>query len=78
MAKKEIMIYGEDKIPCFNITFSVGIGGQNEKGDVMLIQAMFNFIALGNFPRLGLKSKSDLPALTGSLHSDTIFAIITF
>lgn len=80
MAKKVTIIYDDDKVPCFNISLSVGMGGQNDKGDVLLIQAMFNFIADGlkDVSRLGIKARHDLPEITGRLDSNTIFTIIGF
>jgi len=81
MAKREIMRYDGDKVPSLNLSFSVGLGGHNDKGDVMLLQAMFNLIALGTnniTSVLGVRSKSELPDLTGTLDSNTIFTIIAF
>lgn len=80
MAKKITIIYGDEKVTGFNITSSVGTGGQNFRGDVMLIQAMFNFIALGwnDVLRLGISAKHHLPDVTGVIDSNTIFAIIGF
>jgi len=57
----------------------VGVGGLNERGDVMLIQALFNFIADGHeISRTGLPSAARLPVLTGILDGRTIEAITAF
>lgn len=77
MAKKETITISGDKYSCFNVSFPAGVGGFNEKGDVLLLQAMFNFIALGfgDARILGIKSKNGLPALTGALSRETIDVI---
>jgi len=57
----------------------VGPGGFNDKGDIMLIQAFFLFIAAGtDFFQTGLKSRSELPVLTGIWDARTLFAVIAF
>ena len=80
VAKKVIINYDDDKVPGFNLSFSVGIGGQNDQGDLLLIQALFNFIATGlkSVSRFGISGRHDLPAVTGRLDSNTIFTIIGF
>jgi hypothetical protein len=80
MAKKEIINYDDDKVVGFNLTNMIGFGGFNDKGDVMLIQAMLNFIieGTGQLSKLGIKSKSDLPDVTGSFGGDTGFTIMNF
>jgi hypothetical protein len=80
MAKKETITYDDEKVVGFNLTNMVGYGGFNDKGDVMLIQAMVNFIVegTGTLSKLGIKSKSDLPDITGSFGGDTGFLIMSF
>jgi hypothetical protein len=70
----------DETSPGFNLSFWVGIGGLNDKGDVMLIQAMLNFISEGHGDpsMVGVKLDFDLPDVTGSLDSSTIFSIIGF
>ncbi len=80
MAKKENIIYDDEKALGFNLTNLVGFGGFNDKGDVMLIQAMFNFIVegTGSLSKLGIKSTIDLPDVTGFFGGDTGFTIMSF
>lgn len=80
MAKKETINYDDEKVFGFNLTNMVGFGGFNDKGDVMLIQAMLNFIieGTGKLSKLGLKSKRELPDVTGTFGGDTGFSIINF
>lgn len=80
MAKKDLITMLDETSPGFNLSFWVGLGGLNDKGDVMLIQAMMNFIAEGHDDpsMVGVKFDFDLPDVTGSLDSSTIFSIIGF
>jgi hypothetical protein len=77
MAKKEKLIYGDEKQVCFNIDGDVGFSSPNLTGDVMLIQAMFNFIFKGNRFLLGVES-NDLPQITGTFDADTGYSIMKF
>lgn len=80
MAKKETINYDDDKTVGFNLTNVIGFGVYNDKGDVMLIQAMFNFIfeGTGQLSKLGIKSRSELPVVTGIFGGDTGFLIMNF
>ena len=80
MAKKVMITMLDDSAPGFNLSDWVGSGGRNDKGDVRLIQAMINFIAIGHndLSMAGAKSKNDLPDLSGLLDSTTIFAIMNY
>lgn len=81
MAKREqIILLGKSK-PGFNINETVGLGGQNKKGDVLLVQAMFNYIAKGiGADQLGIVAGSPfgLPQLSGKLDAETHMAIGMF
>src|ERR1051326_2860822 len=80
MAKKETINYDGDKVVGFNLTNFIGFGVNNDKGDVLLIQAMFNFIVegTGQPSRLGIKSSNELPGVTGIFDGDTSLIIISF
>ena len=80
MARKETLIYDDERAACFNLTGVVGPGGSNERGDVLLIQAMFRFIAeaASGLSKLGLRSRADLPGVTGAFDGDTGFLITSF
>jgi hypothetical protein len=80
VARKETIIYDDEKVICFNLSDFVGTGERNEKGDVMLVQAMFSFIAgaTGGLSKLGLRSRADLPGVTGVFGGDTGFLISSF
>ena len=51
MAKLEIIFVGGIGYLGFNVTSTVGVGGRNETGDVMLIQAVFAFLSQNHEPR---------------------------
>ncbi len=44
MPTKELITIDDLELSGFNVSESVGIGGKNEEGDVMLIQAIFYFL----------------------------------
>jgi hypothetical protein len=49
-----------------NVTESVGIGGANKIGDVMMIQAMFRYLGMHDrFWVIGVKSLAELPEVNG-------------
>jgi hypothetical protein len=51
MPKREIiMLEGQGTRPGSNVSQTVGTGGRNDTGDVLLIQAMFRYIAKGRGP----------------------------
>ena len=77
MAKQQQILYLEDSdFLGFNLSFHVGLHGANQRGDVMLIQALFNFIS--DITSTGLKSTVDLPFLTGRMDGATQNAIMAF
>jgi hypothetical protein len=45
MAYKQMTTLYGDEEPWFNLSNSVGRPGANRKNDVMLVQALFNFVA---------------------------------
>ena len=77
MAKQQQILYLEDSdFLGFNLSFHVGLHGANQRGDVMLIKALFNFIS--DITSTGLKSTVDLPFLTGRMDGATQNAIMAF
>jgi hypothetical protein len=62
-----------------NIKKIVGFAGPNLKEDVLLIQALFNYIAKGMFPEmLGLGGEYKVPEVTGEMDGETYSAIGAF
>jgi hypothetical protein len=62
-----------------NLSKAVGIGGPNLKDDVMVVQALFTYIAAGIRPgAVGSKNGKDLPGITGVMDVNTYKAIIAF
>lgn len=82
MAKIETANLQGEKIIHGNISDVVGMGGKNERNDVMLIQALFRVAGSHNNiitkELFGIEKFSDLPQITGSLDSDTIRTIWKF
>jgi len=80
MAMKQWLSLEGDRSPCFNINYSVGVGGINHIDDLILIQAMFRFIAkgFGELSILGLTSINEVPGLTGLLDKKTINTIHSY
>jgi hypothetical protein len=80
MAMKQWLTLEGDRSPCFNINYTVGVGGINHIDDLILIQAMFRFIAkgFGELSTLGLTSINELPRLTGILDRNTISTIRSY
>ena len=70
----------DDTAAGFNISQMVGVGGPNFRGDVMLIQAMTNFIAIGHkdLGLVGLKQPFELPDVSGIMDGNTINAIMNY
>lgn len=85
MAKKDKITYlaGTRRVTeaCVNLTFSVGMRGDNGPADVMLIQTIFNYIGVPRTwsvsPILGI-SAAEMPAITGRLDTKTQSAIFAF
>ena len=77
--KHVITLYGDEE-PWLNLSNAVGRPGANRKDDVMLVQALFNFVAEhrgGDTSLLGI-AKHELPNVTGSIDGATIWAIQRF
>jgi hypothetical protein len=73
LATRETITVDGVRQPCLNVSETVGEKfGANKMGDVMLVQAMFNYI-VGHFPpeQIGLTSKHEVPEPTGLCDSDT-------
>jgi len=66
---------------CVNLTFSVGVGGDNGPADIMLVQTLFNYIGVDRrtpiSPILGIPAR-DMPAITGRMDQKTQAAILAF
>lgn len=85
MAKKDKITYlsGTNKITeaCVNLTFSVGIGGDNGPADIMLIQTIFNYIGVPRTraisPITGISAR-EMPAIDGRMGPKTQAAILAF
>ncbi len=72
MAKKEFINFGDDGLQQgFNVSETVGKYGENKKGDVMLVQAMFRYIAAS--PSVVSKQFEGgvLPEVTGTFDDAT-------
>jgi hypothetical protein len=64
---------------CFNISGSVGYGGDNLFEDVMLVQSMLKLVALYSRGAAGLSDPDyNLPEVTGAIDADTYTAIGQF
>jgi hypothetical protein len=81
MAKIDTINIGSHKIDCLNLSETVGGAGVNKIGDVMVIQALMNYIASGNedhsLINLGT-SLDELPGVAGDFDMATYSAIIAF
>lgn len=79
MAKTEVININGKTGFGVNVTGIVGFAGENRQEDVMLIQALFNYIANGLSPAaVGLGSKYRIPEITGEIDADTYLAIGEF
>ncbi len=80
MAKIENATLGNVKTEHVNVSDVVGIGGINERNDVMLIQALFKLIGFNDIyaKRYFGLSANDIPEPTGILDVKTILAIWGF
>lgn len=76
MATRETITIDGAQSNCFNISETVGVTGSNKAGDVMLIQAMLQYIAEAQTPQvIGLNSKDNLPIVSGAFDAATEDAI---
>jgi len=83
MAKKDVMTFhaGQQIInrTCVNVHFSVGGAHTDGNGpaDIMLVQALFNYIGKSN-PRVLGFSRQSIPAIDGKIGDQTRNAILSF
>ena len=64
---------------CVNVSATVGNGGRNLREDILLIQALINYIADGlGRDVLGLEPEYDMPEINGEMDSATYSAIGQF
>jgi hypothetical protein len=79
MAKTEVInIEGKTELGV-NVTDVVGMTGKNRREDIMLLQALFNYIAKGLHPgALGLGGDYNIPEINGDMDADTFLAIGEF
>ena len=81
MATQELFTVMSNGIGGINLSFDVGPMGTNDIGDVMAVQALLNFIAIGNndSSETGTMQIDDLPDVTGIyVDGKTNLAIISF
>lgn len=80
MAKKEMFTWMGSKFETLNISESVGKGGANKTGDVMLIQAMLQYLAVApQTPKfIGLNSADEVPEPSGEFDGKTAHAIKSY
>ena len=85
MPSRELISLNNKQRYGFNVSDTVGPGGTNNTGDVLVVQAMLNYIVEGGF---GLQCfgyfetmggpVNKLPGLTGTLDPETITALTLF
>lgn len=80
MAKEQKIRYLEDdEFIGFNLSFAIGPGAVNERGDVMLVQALLLIIGADDMTNIVKKpQKVRLPSLTGYMDAETYGAITVF
>ena len=80
MASKDIVTIGTSKARGINISSPVGKDQENLREDVMLIQAVFLYIATGAGEARGFLGSEigNLPLVTGEMNAPTILAIRNF
>lgn len=81
MAKIDTIDIGSRKIDCLNISEPVGAAGPNQIGDVLVVQALFKYIAASEDLAgiyLGNWSLDGLPEVSGTFDIETFNAIATF
>jgi hypothetical protein len=81
MAKIDEIDIGNRKIVCLNISKTVGASGTNKIGDVLVVQALLNYIANQNEDKalilLGTPL-DEVPEISGEFDIATFNAIATF
>jgi hypothetical protein len=78
MAYREIVRVKGNPQPWLNLSFSVGRPGVNRNDDVMLVQALFNFVAAHHGGDMSLLGTAQLPDVTGDMDHLTTVAIQRF
>ena len=80
MPKRQQFIIWKREVEGINLSHGVGTGRSNLVGDVMLVQALLNFIVDGNrdASKVGLPSADKLPDVTGHWDAFLDQAIISF
>ncbi len=77
--KIEIINMDGERRLVVNLSGIVGFAGANRRGDVLLIQGLFNYIAGGLYPgAVGLGGEYKIPEITGLINADTYSAISEF
>jgi hypothetical protein len=79
MAKQQKIRYLEDdEFVGFNLNFAIGPGAVNERGDVMLIQALLLLIGGDDPTNISKNQRVRLPALSGYLDAETYAILVLF
>jgi len=82
MRRRDLISINGDKNYGLNVFDTVGIGGQNNPGDVMVVQAMFRYLyelwGADEYSILGPLRKHLLLEPSGVIGSETINAILRF
>ena len=77
MAKFDVVTIKGKQWLGLNIDKSVGSGGDNDRGDVMLVQAMLRYTA-PFYPYFGMEIPKVVPEVSGKVDTNTFEAIINF
>lgn len=79
MAKLDIIFVGGIGYLGFNLTSTVGKGGANQTGDVMLIQAVFAFLSRNHEPRQAERwAQIPAPIVDGNPRTGIIEAVLQY
>jgi hypothetical protein len=79
MAKRERITMDDFEDWGLNVTDTVGLGGANKTGDVMLIQAMFRYLGKRDrFWVIGVNSMAELPEVNGQFDRRLARIILNF
>lgn len=75
MAYTDYINFNNQKVPCINLSATVGRGGRNLVGDVVTIQALFKYIAAYSADSIGLGKEFSVPELTGIMDLARLLSI---
>ncbi len=79
MATREMIKLDNYETWGLNVSETVGIGGANKTGDVMMIQAMFRYLVMHDRAWVvGVKSLADLPEVNGKYSGKLGRVILNF